>query len=123
MSILSRNALKSEFTSGTAATSSKFEDVFDSTYNLKDDSVLLGPVGITGSYGILGPDGGTYNGLIGPTGSTFFNGLWMSSGSTPGSSASAGKTGETIIKIIGPSANVYIHNGTQWIKIEGISSF
>jgi hypothetical protein len=52
MSILSRNALKAEFISGTAATESKFGDLFDSSYNLNDDSVILGPTGITGSYGL-----------------------------------------------------------------------
>jgi hypothetical protein len=52
MSILSRNALKAEFISGTAATESKFGDLFDSSYNKNDDSVILGPTGITGSYGL-----------------------------------------------------------------------
>jgi hypothetical protein len=52
MSILSRNALKAEFISGTAATESKFGDLFDSSYNLNDDSVVLGPTGITGTYGL-----------------------------------------------------------------------
>lgn len=52
MSILSRNALKAEFISGTAATSDKFANVFDSTFNLNDDSLLIGPTGITGSYGL-----------------------------------------------------------------------
>ena len=100
MSILSRNALKAEFVSGTAATQQKFEDLFDSSYNMNDDSVLMGPVGMTGSLG-----------------------LWISNDAEPGSSSASGLTGQTILGSSGPTAYVYVHNGTQWFKFEGSSSF
>ena len=100
MSIISRNALKAEFISGTAATQQKFEDVFDSSYNKNDDSVLIGPVGMTGTLG-----------------------LWFSSATAPGSSSSSGLTGQTILGSSGPTAYMYVHNGTQWFKFEGSASF
>jgi hypothetical protein len=135
MSILSRNALKSEFISGTAATESKFNDLFDSSFNRNDDSLLLGPTGITGAYGLLGPTGGTFNGLLGPIGATFYEGLkgpqtgtfpfglWVSTASIPGTTSSAGVTGQTIFQIVGVTANMYVHTGSQWIKFSGNSSF
>jgi len=123
MSIISRNALKAEFISGTAATADKFADVFDSHYNRNDDSILAGPSGITGTWGMQGPTGGTGQGLLGPTGATFYQGLWVSTGSTPGSTSSAGTTGQTIFEISGASANMYVHTGSQWIKFIGTSSF
>jgi hypothetical protein len=97
MSILSRNALKSEFTSGTAATSSKFEDVFDSTYNLNDDSLLLGPVGITGTKG-----------------------LWYASiGATPATLAATGSTGQ----VAANSTGIWICIAENtWIKVSSNSS-
>jgi hypothetical protein len=60
MSIESRNTLKTGFVAGTAATQSKFADFIDSAYNRSDDSLVLGPTGINGTYGLLGPTGGTY---------------------------------------------------------------
>jgi hypothetical protein len=135
MSIISRNSLKSKFVSGTAATQSKFDDLFDSSYNKTDDSILLGPVGITGLYGALGPTGGTFNSMIGPSGATFYEGLkgpqtgtfpfglWVSTASVPGATSSAGVTGQTIFQISGATANMYVHTGSQWIKFSGDSSF
>jgi hypothetical protein len=100
MSILSRSALKAEFVSGTAATQQKFEDIFDSSYNKNDESVLMGPVGMTGTLG-----------------------LWYSDDAAPVSSGATGLTGQTILGSSGPTAYMYVHNGTQWFKFEGSSSF
>ena len=123
MSIISRNALIAEFIAGTAATAQKFQDLIQSTFNVNDDSILAGPSGTTGTWGMQGPIGGTGQGLLGPTGATFYQGLWVSSGSTPGSTNSAGITGQTIFEISGASANMYVHTGSQWIKFAGTSSF
>jgi len=135
MSIINRNALKAEFVSGTAATESKFEDVFDSHYNVYEDSVLLGPVGITGNYGLVGPSGPTsyngligpdgathYNGLLGPTGATHYVGLWLdSSGATTVSGPTAtGATGQVVIG--GTSVYVCI-SSNNWILLTGATSF
>lgn len=133
MSIISRNSLKAEFVSGTAATQSKFEDVFDSHYNRYEDSVLLGPVGVTGQYGLLGPTGPTtfngllgpegatfYNGLLGPAGSTSYTGLWISTGATPSGPTASGSTGNVIFD------NQYMYICTQtntWLRITGATSF
>ena len=141
MSIKTRNTLKSEFVSGTAATQSKFEDIFDSQYNKAEDSVLIGPVGLTGTNGLVGPDGAThyngligpsdshhnglvgptgdlhYNGLIGPPGATHHFGLWYdNSGYVPGGANSLGTTGQTIID----SGVIYICVATNtWKKVIG----
>jgi len=111
MSILNRTTLKSLFVSGTAANQSKFEDVFDSHYNINEDSLLQGPLGLTGSYGVLGPAGGTHHGL------------WISTGAAPGSSAAAGSTGQVVVAITGSTGAMYIHNGSQWFKFSGLSDF
>jgi hypothetical protein len=82
MSIISRNSLKSKFVSGTAATQSKFDDLFDSSYNKNDDSVLLGPTGITGAYGLWFTNLGSTPTSLSATGSTGqvasgASGLWL----------------------------------------------
>lgn len=134
MAIKNRTQLKSEFVSGTAATATKFEDLFDSHFNKYEDSVLNGPVGLTGTNGLIGPSGAEFyngligpdgdeffNGLIGPTGATHFTGLWLDllSGEPLGPSA-AGLTGQVIIS----SENIYICSSlNNWIKIEGATSF
>ena len=108
MSIKTRNTLKSEFIAGTAATQSKFDDLFESHYNKGEDSVLLGPVGVTG-----------IKGLLGPTGTTSYTGLWLDlASSAPGSSAASGSTGQVILS----GSNVYIHTGNVWFKITGATS-
>jgi hypothetical protein len=134
MAIKNRTQLKSEFVSGTAATASKFEDLFDSHFNKYDDSVLAGPVGLTGTNGLVGPSGATfYNGLIGPSGSTFykgllgpvgsthFTGLWLDSNTVaPTGSTNAGTTGQVIVS----GTNVYICNTVNnWVKLVGSTSF
>jgi hypothetical protein len=115
MSIKNRNTLKSEFVSGTAATSSKFDDIFDSHFNKYEDSVLAGPLGLTGTNGLVGPDGATFfNGLIGPGGTTFHNGLLGPDGETsyngvwytiindvPGSTGATGIAGQISADING----------------------
>lgn len=111
MSIISRNAIKSKFETGKQATQANFEDLIDSSYNRSDDSVLLGPIGITGSYGLLGPTGGTHIGLH------------LIGGSGPTGSTSLGSTGQVYIGSSGPTANLFIHNGTQWFKFVGSISF
>jgi hypothetical protein len=134
MSSKSRINLKTEFVSGTAATQTKFENLIDSAYNTNEDSVLMGPIGLTGTKGLVGPTGTTsYNGLIGPSGSAFNNGLlgptgathylglWLDqSGATPGSSASAGSTGQVIIS----GTAVYVCGGlNSWILIGATTIF
>lgn len=120
MAIKTRNTLKGLFAAGTAATQSKFDDLFDSHFNKGEDSILNGPVGLTGQNGLLGPSGATfYNGLLGPSGATFQTGLWLRTGVTgPTASYSAGTTGEVILD--GTAA--YIHTGTVWFKITGATS-
>jgi len=134
MSQKSKLSLKSEFVSGTAATSAKFEDLIDSAYNKVDDSILYGPLGTTGKYGLLGPTGGTYNGLIGPAGTAFNNGLIGPAGtdffsglylgnSTPTGPTSSGATGQVSI-VIGTTASfLYVHNGTAWTRFVGATAW
>jgi len=134
MSIKSRNDLKTQFVSGTAATQDKFNDVFDSSYNRNDDSLLHGPIGQTGTNGLVGPSGVTsYNGLIGPSGATFNNGLigpdgnthylglWLDlSGPIPATSGATGSTGQVVIS----GTSVYICNSiNSWIVIGATATF
>ena len=114
--------LKTAFESGTAATQSKFEDLIDSSYNTTNDSVLMGPIGLTGTRGLVGPTGVTsYNGVKGPDGATHYLGLWLDqSGSTPGSSASTGSTGQVVIS----GTAVYVCGGlNSWILIGATTTF
>ena len=128
MAIKNRTQLKSNFVSGTAATASKFDDIFDSHFNRYDDSVLAGPIGQTGTNGLVGPSGSTfYNGLVGPTGDTFYKGLLGPIGSThytglwfdpntpaPIAATAAGSTGQVVIS----GTSLYICQSlNSWIKI------
>ena len=122
MAIKNRTQLKAEFVSGTAATAAKFEDIFDSHFNKYEDSVLAGPVGETGTNGLVGPSGSTfYNGLLGPEGATYFIGLWLDTVSSgPSGSTSSGSTGQVIIA----DEFVYIcRSENNWIRITGSTSF
>ena len=122
MSSKSRINLKTAFVSGTAATQSKFEDLIDSSYNTYQDSVLLGPSGQTGTNGLVGPAGVTsYNGVKGPDGATHYLGLWLDlSGSTPGSSAATGSTGQVVIS----GSSIYVCKSiNSWILIGATSTF
>ncbi len=114
MSIVNKTALKAEFSTGNRATAEYFADLIDSSYNKADDSVLLGPIGSTGKYGLLGPTGGTHIGLH------------MVS-TIPGATNSTGSTGQIAIENgVGPGStgvNLYIHNGSQWLKFSGTNSF
>lgn len=104
MSITSRNTLKTGFASGTAATSSKFGDLIDSAFNRNDDSLVLGPTGMTGVYGLLGPTGGTYMGMyVCP----FYAGF----------TGASGITGQTVFE----GYNMYVFSGTNWVKFGGTS--
>jgi len=135
MSQKSKLSLKSEFVSGTAATSAKFEDLIDSAYNKVDDSILYGPLGVTGKYGLLGPTGGTYNGLLGPSGGTvFYNGLLGPNGSdfytglflgnsTPTGPTSSGATGQIAVTIGTTASFLYVHNGTAWTRFVGATAW
>jgi len=111
MSIKSVIDLKTEFATGNRATSDSFGDLIDSSYNKNDDSLLKGPLGLTGKYGLQGPTGGTY-----------FGGF-VSLGSTPGSSAATGSTGQMVFETSGATGYLYIHNGTRWFKFTGLSEF
>lgn len=134
MAIQNRTQLKSNFVSGTAATASKFDDIFDSHFNKYDDSVLAGPIGQTGTNGLIGPSGNTfYNGLIGPSGSTFYKGLLGPIGSThysglwiddtasiPAGSTATGSTGQIVVS----GTSVYIcYSTNNWIKLQGLTAF
>jgi hypothetical protein len=112
MAILRRNNLKAEFQTGNMVTQEYFGDFIDSAFNKEDDSVLLGPLGLTGKYGLLGPTGGTTIGM------------YISNATGPTSSTSLGSTGQVIFGSTGTSgANMFIHNGTQWFKFEGLRNF
>lgn len=122
MSIKNRNTLKSEFVSGTAATSSKFDDIFDSHFNKYEDSVLAGPLGLTGTNGLVGPKGATfYNGLIGPDGATSYKGLWLDLDSAvPTGYTATGSIGQVIIS----ENEMYICTSTNnWVKFIGSTGF
>jgi hypothetical protein len=134
MSIKNRNTLKAEFVSGTAATSSKFDDIFDSHFNKYEDSVLAGPLGLTGTNGLVGPAGATfYNGLVGPAGATFYTGLigpggatsyiglWLDSTSAiPAGYTANGATGQVII---GGTAMYICTSTNNWLKFIGSTGF
>jgi hypothetical protein len=112
MSVINRNSLKAEFQEGNMATQAYFADLIDSNYNRAEDSVLMGPLGLTGKFGLQGPTGGT------------FMGMYHINATTPASSAAPGSTGQVIIKHIGSTgAYMYIHNGTQWYRFEGLRTF
>jgi hypothetical protein len=126
MSNKSRINLKNEFTSGTPASEEKFVDLIDSSYNVNDDSVLMGPIGITGSNGLVGPAGAThYNGLIGPDGATHYIGLWMDYDSTPPTGPTAtGEPGQVIYEDgpSGPYLYICVTENT-WIRITAEDTF
>ena len=100
MSSKTRNSLKAEFVAGTAATATKFEDLIDSAYNNTDDALLLGPTGSTGNYGI-----------------------YLSSTVTAPTAGGTGVQGELRLIATGSTAYAYIHNGTQWFRLAGATSF
>jgi hypothetical protein len=131
--INSVNDLKDTFSTGNQANENAFADLIDSAYNKNDDSVLLGPVGLTGTYGLRGPSGGTHYGLLGPSGGTHYGllgpsggtyyGFYFSGSTAPGSTSATGSTGQIIISVSGGTGNMYIHNGTQWFILPGLTSF
>jgi len=97
MSIKGRTDLKSEFEHGKAATAEKFEDLIDSSFNRYEDSILAGPIGMTGTLG-----------------------LWLSESIAPTGSTSTGTPGEFIVS----GTAVYIcHALNSWIKISGETQF
>jgi hypothetical protein len=111
MSVINRNNLKAEFQDGNMATESYFTDLIDSSYNRAEDSLLVGPVGMTGKFGLLGPTGGTYVGsYIIVTPPTAYN--------APGS------TGQIAFRNTGSTgADMFMHNGTQWYRFSGTRTF
>jgi hypothetical protein len=112
MSVINRNSLKAEFQEGNMATQEYFADLIDSSYNRAEDSLLMGPLGLTGKYGLQGPTGGTYVGMY------HYNALAPVGPTAPGS------TGQVIIKPTGTTgAYMYVHNGTQWYRFEGLRTF
>jgi hypothetical protein len=122
MSIQTRSTLKAGFTSGSQATSEKFDNLIDSAYNKSEDSLLFGPLGLTGNYGLLGPSGGTNYGLLGPSGGTYI-GFYLYGSTAPTGSTASGSTGQVIISITGGSGSLYLHNGSQWFVLPGLTSF
>ena len=108
----SKAVLKNAFSTGNQATASSFSDLIDSSYNTTDDSVLLGPAGYTGVYGLIGPTGGT--GI----------GLFISSKVEDPTFDSEGTVGEVYFSTSGPTPYVYFCTGpTSWIQIQGATSF
>jgi hypothetical protein len=122
--IKSTNDLKDTFATGNQANEDAFADLIDSAYNKSDDSVLLGPEGVTGTYGLIGPTGGTHYGLI-PSEEGSFIGLYLSSkGSTSVLPNTVGATGETVLYDDGGAdAYLYIHNGSQWLRFSGTNDW
>jgi hypothetical protein len=111
MSVINRNNLKAEFQDGNMATEGYFADLIDSSYNRAEDSILMGPLGLTGKFGLLGPTGGT----------TY--GMHIISGPIPLSPTAAGSTAQVVLKSVGASgAEMYIHNGNQWFYISSSGS-
>lgn len=104
MSIKNRNELKNEFLTGVPVTEQKFSDLFDSYYNVSEDSVLIGPIGQTG-----------INGLIGPSGATHYNGTWYSIiGDTPETLTSLGSTGQ----ITADESGIWIcYEENKWVYV------
>ena len=112
MSVINRNNLKAEFQEGNMATQEYFQDLIDSSYNRAEDSLLMGPLGMTGKYGLIGPTGGTALGL------------YIINMATPVAPTASGSTGMVVIKNHGSTgAYMYVHNGTQWYRFEGLSTF
>jgi hypothetical protein len=112
MSVINRNSLKAEFQEGNMATEAYFHDFIDSTYNRAEDSVLMGPLGMTGKYGLLGPTGGTTIGM------------YIIDALTPSGPTASGSTGMVIIKHTGSTgAYMFVHTGTQWYRFEGARTF
>ena len=109
--IITSNELKAEFSNGNQATEESFGNLIDSMYIKSEDSLLLGPLGLTGNYGLLGPSGGTHIGL------------YLSGSTAPTGYTASGSTGQVIISITGGTGYVYLHNGNQWLKIEASASF
>ena len=100
MSSLNKNSLKAEFAAGTSVTAAKFGDLIDSAYNNVDDALLLGPTGSTGNYGIF-----------------------LSATASAPTAGGTGIEGELRLIGTGSTAYAYIHNGTQWFRLEGATSF
>jgi hypothetical protein len=124
MSVKNRNTLKSEFANGLMATEEKFANLIDSPYSRAEDSVLMGPAGITGTFGLIGPTGGTHNGLKGPSGATHYIGLFLSNKITaPTGPSTSGMTGEVFIETTGSTTYAFIHTGLKWFRIVGATNW
>lgn len=115
MAIKSISDLKTEFSTGNRATSDSFGDLIDSSFNKYEESVLLGPIGLTGKYGLRGPTGATYFG-------SYISSTSISP-SVPVSSGATGYIGQMIFSSTGGTGTLYIHNGSQWFKFTGLSEF
>lgn len=94
MSIKTRTQLTAQTVTGQPATAAKFEDMIDSAYNKADDSILAGPLGMTGTIG-----------------------LWISA-TAPTASTSTGVTGQVAFGITGAGATsyMYAYTGSQWVR-------
>lgn len=97
MAIKARIDLKSDFENGKQATAEKFKDLIDSSYNVYEDSLLQGPLGMTGKTG-----------------------LWLSGPTAPTGPTSNGIQGEVIVD----GSEIYIcYQTNSWIKITGDVNF
>lgn len=96
MAIKIKNELKADFETGKQATEEKFINLIDSAYNKAEDSVLIGPLGQTGTVG-----------------------LWISS-NIPASPTANGEKGEISVN----EDNIFICiDSNSWIKFQGATSF
>jgi hypothetical protein len=96
-----RTQLTTQFGTGQQASASKFEDLIDSAYNRSEDSVLAGPLGVTGTLG-----------------------LWISA-TAPSGPVSSGSTGQTVVSIgvSGATSYMYVHTGSQWVRSQVETTF
>ena len=117
MSAKGRDAIKADFVSGTAATEDKFVDLVDSARNMVDDYLMLAASGHTGTYGMVGPTGGTANGLVGPTGATFYTGMYLVA--PPAGPTSAGNA----YQVAAAGGTFYFHDGDYWNAVAGTTAF
>jgi hypothetical protein len=102
MSIKTRTQLVAQTATGQQASASKFEDMIDSAYNKAEDSILAGPIGLTGSIG-----------------------LWVSA-TAPTSKNSSGSTGQIAFGLTGATgatSYMFVHTGSQWVRSQVETTF
>lgn len=116
MTAYTRNELKANFISGTAMTEDKLNDLINSVFVIAEDPIVNGPTGYSLVYGLIGPTGGTHNGILGPSGATFYDGFFYT-GSVPAAPTSSGILGQVEIGASG----IHFYNPTYgWIYLSEV---